>query len=130
MSMAEPAGRSLPACSVGKSSWVSINSADACTRFTSASLTVRFCADRSVTDTRTTPMAFIIADTLTYSAWRIRVFDQGSRVEINRTGWPEIFAVRARAERVFGLLRLILHRARSEEHTSELQSHVNLVCRL
>src|SRR5258708_38295509 len=37
-------GLSLPACSVGKSLCVSINSADACTRFTSASVTVRFCA--------------------------------------------------------------------------------------
>src|SRR4051812_35521688 len=27
-------------------------------------------------------------------------------------------------------LRTVLHRLRSEEHTSELQSHVNLVCRL
>src|SRR5260370_9390843 len=31
---------------------------------------------------------------------------------------------------VAGLWRLILPRTRSEEHTSELQSHLNLVCRL
>src|SRR4051812_49895518 len=29
-----------------------------------------------------------------------------------------------------GISRLTLHSVRSEEHTSELQSHVNLVCRL
>src|SRR5260370_26452126 len=48
----------------------------------------------------------------------------------------ELKLVRASALRVPGepermiCLRHVLERARSEEHTSELQSHLNLVCRL
>src|SRR5690242_21126761 len=37
---------------------------------------------------------------------------------------------RARAGPALGGARLGRHEPRSEEHTSELQSHVNLVCRL
>src|SRR5260370_24098770 len=35
------------------------------------------------------------------------------------TGWPCVFIVKSRTRKL-----------RSEEHTSELQSHLNLVCRL
>src|SRR5260370_9023013 len=46
-----------------------------------------------------------------------------SRHRVDRAPFRRI-AGRARARRPFR------HRSRSEEHTSELQSHLNLVCRL
>src|SRR5690242_21015289 len=56
---------------------------------------------------------------------RVAIFDQSSRGQI------QITASRLR-EISSGVAMLAIHSAsaRSEEHTSELQSHVNLVCRL
>src|SRR5690242_18241403 len=51
-----------------------------------------------------------------YGAWQLRLPANGSWVELELPGSPY------RVPRRF--------RDRSEEHTSELQSHVNLVCRL
>src|SRR5882724_2576291 len=67
MSMAVPARRSVPACSVGKSLCVSINSADACTRFTSASLTVRFCATSVIVISKHVRILFCIAPVVSHA---------------------------------------------------------------
>src|SRR5438034_6898680 len=45
-------------------------------------------------------------------------------------GWPMIYFVFAAAGRKTAAQRLPAIRLRSEEHTSELQSHSDLVCRL
>src|SRR5260370_26019489 len=49
---------------------------------------------------------------------------------IERSSSPRRRAARDAPERSFAPMRLSMRARRSEEHTSELQSHLNLVCRL
>src|SRR3989449_7462386 len=88
---------------------------------------------------RTLPLVRrIVADiTALYPAWRDLVYRYelaSAQARPEQGESPEQLAVRAEidgvARRINGYLQVAVDAARSEEHTSELQSRLHLVCRL
>src|SRR5688572_31989241 len=57
---------------------------------------------------------------------RILTYGEGLRLD----DWPDVLAKVRRSEDVVAAAPFVLTQGRSEEHTSELQSQSNLVCRL
>src|SRR5260370_13978935 len=60
--------------------------------------------------------------------FRSRIVSIGS--DASKRGWPGTQAYCASKFALLGLTESLAAELRSEEHTSELQSHLNLVCRL
>src|SRR5260370_31959046 len=77
------------------------------------------------------PVFFFFNDTATTEIYTLSLHDA---LPICPAGWPAAAAARTRSSTKPGCWRpaACRHRSpgRSEEHTSELQSHLNLVCRL
>src|SRR5438034_7218817 len=82
------------------------------------------------------PIFFFYIDTATSELYTLSLHDalpiwnRGHRDRVRAVRQPRQLALGQRQARQVRAGQLTLRKARSEEHTSELQSHSDLVCRL